>query len=163
MKKAMACAWVLVLLVICLTEAHAAKKEGPKEAWVMCQPDSEVCVRAFPKKSADVVARVCPGDHIVLSGKKRGRWYHCIHPCEPGEGWIRGDFLSFTEPEIYPEGKAFDTLCGKLYARFSINGNKRVTLKKGVRVIVYMMAEEWSVTNKGYIMTKYLEEAAPDE
>ena len=99
---------------------------------------------------------------MELSGKKQGRWYHCLIPCEAGEGWIRGDFLSDFEPEIYPEGRTFRTTHGKVYARYSIRGNKRATLKKGAKVTVYMLADEWAVTSKGYIMTEFLEEAGPD-
>lgn len=147
--------------IILLIAGAAAEK--PTEAWVMCQPDSEVCVRSSPKRSAEEVGRVFPGQHIDLSGKKRGRWYHCYVSFEDGEGWIRGDFLSFSEPTSYgTEGKTFKATNGKLYARRSISGTKRTTLKKGEMVQVYLMADEWSVTDKGYIMTKFLAEV-PDE
>ena len=153
--------WGLIILIVLLVSGASAEKHT--EAWVMCQPDSEVCVRAFPKRSAEEVGRVFPGQHIDLSGKKRGRWYHCYITCEAGEGWIRGDFLSFYEPMDYgQEGKTFLTTNGKLYARRSIGGNKRTTLKKGEAVQVFLMADEWSVTDKGYIMTRFLTEAADE-
>lgn len=151
---------VIVILAALLISTAAAEK--PTEAWVMCQPDSQVNVRANPKNGSEVVAYAFPGDRIELSGKKKGRWYHCFISCEAGEGWIRSDFLSFYEPEIYPDGKVFVTTHGKLYARRSIGGTKRMTLKKGVKVTVYMMAAEWSVTDKGYIMTEFLEEVEAD-
>ena len=153
----------LAMVFLLCGSAGAERKKNPTEAWVMCQPDSEVNVREFPNRHAAEVARVFPGDRIELTGKKKGRWYHCTIPSENGEGWIRGDFLVFTEPEIYPEGKIFETTNGKLYARYSIRGNKRKTLKKGVKVTVYMMSEDWAITSQGFIMSKFLEEAAPDD
>lgn len=153
---------LLLTLMIIISLIIPANAERPHEAWVMCQLNSEVVVRAKPSKHAREVARVYPGDRVELDGKKIGRWYHCIGTGEPGEGWIRGDYLSFTEPVVYKEGKLYHTTKANLIARFSIRGNvRRKFRKKGVTVTVYLMAEEWAVTSQGFIMTRFLE--AEDE
>lgn len=149
---------MLTILIPCLTRA-----EAPAEAWVMCNPESEVNVRNRPNKHATVEAHVYAGQKLELSGKKRGRWYHCYVPCEAGEGWIREDYLSFTEPEVYEDGRTFETTCGNLFARYSIKGNRCAKLKKGVRVTVYLAADEWSVTSRGFIKTEFLCEVPEDE
>lgn len=153
----------IVALILSLFFAFPALAEVPEEAWVMCQPNSEVVVRRSANKHSDEVARVFPGDRVVLTGQKIGRWYEISMVCETGGGWVRGDFLSFSEPEVFEGGKKFVTTRGNLKARFSIRGNvRRKFKKKGVEVKVYLMADEWSVTSQGYIMTKYLE-AVEDE
>jgi len=148
----------ILIAIMIIFLCFPTKAEKPTEAWVMCQPKSEVIVRARPNKHADEIGRVFPGDHIELDGKKVGRWYHCYVMFEATDGWIRGDHLSFTEPDIYEDGKKFVTTRKKLVTRYSIKGNVFRKFKKaGVEVTVFMMADEWSVTSQGYIMTKYLE------
>lgn len=146
------------ILMVLLLVAGTAVAEKVTEAWVMCNPASEVNLRSRANKHSDVVARLCAGERLTLTGRKIGRWYQVRYPCEAGEGWVRGDYLSMTEPKMFPEGELYETTHGSLYARYSIRGNKCAKLKKGVIVKVYLMAEEWSVTSRGYIMTKYLTE-----
>jgi hypothetical protein len=148
----------IIALILSFFFAFPALAEVPEDAWVMCQPDSEVVVRVHPNRHSEEAARVFPGDHLTLTGKKQGRWYEVYHLCENGGGWVRGDFLSFSEPEVFEGGKEFVTTKGKLVARFSIKGRVRKKFKKaGATVKVFLMADEWSVTNQGYIMSKYLE------
>lgn len=149
---------IAALVILALILCGVADAEKPTEAWVMCQLNSTVNARTQANKHARAVCTMFAGDRVQLTGRKVGRWYHCIIPCENGEGWIRGDYLSFTEPEIFEDGKLFVTNSGNLFARFSIRGNIRVKLKKGAKLKVYLMAEEWSVTSQGFVMTKYLEE-----
>lgn len=149
-------AWLMIII----TAISTAFADTPEEAWVMCQPDSELIVRFSPSRHSQEVARVFPGDRVVLTGRKRGRWYEICGSFENGTGWIRSDYLSFSEPEVFPGGKRFKTNRGKLVSRMSIKGNVRNKFKKpGVQVVVYLMADEWSVTDHGYVMTKYLGEA----
>ena len=149
---------IMIIILLITGTASAAKKKEPQTAWVMCQPTSEVYLRRFASKRAEVEAMLTVGTAVEWDGKKSGRWYHVIYPCEAGEGWIRGDYLSFTEPEIFENGKIFETNRGKVLARYSIKGNVRKKLKKERRVVVFVYAEEWCVTSEGYIMTKFLTE-----
>ena len=151
----------VIIAILSLFFAFPAFAEIPEEAWVMCQPDSEVVVRRSANRNSEEVARAFPADHVLLTGRKQGRWYEVDIPCEAGIGWIRGDFLSFYEPEVFEGGKTFRTTTKKLKARFSINGRTRRKFKNYTEVKVYLMADEWSVTSQGYIMTKFLEEVEP--
>ena len=148
-----------VLAVMVILFGSWAGAEG-MDAWVMCR--KEVNVRSHPSKGGEVIATVYAGDYIALTGRKQGRWYECDVPCEYGAGWIRSDYLSFYKPEIFLDGRKYRTTNGKVYARYSIRGNKCATLKKGTVVTVYMYAEEWSVTSRGFIMSKFLEEVESD-
>jgi len=158
MSKGILAGMVILAMLGLMAGTAQAAPEKPAEAWVMCQPDSSVNVRERPNKHSEVVCEAYAGDRITLDGKKQGRWYHCLIPCEAGEGWIRGDFLSFYEPEYWPEGRKFETTAGNLNARFSIRGNIRKRLGKGVTLTVYLCSEEWSVTSQGFIQTKFLME-----
>ena len=149
---------LLAALILSLIIVFPAYAETDEYAWVMCQPNSELVVRRSANKHSEEVARVFPGDRLLLTGRKQGRWYEIELPCENGGGWVRGDFLSFSEPDVFEGGKTFVTTAGNLSARFSIRGNVRKKFKKkGVQVTVYLMADEWSVTSQGYIMTRFLE------
>ena len=149
---------IISIVVALLLAVGIALAEPPEEAWVMCQPDSEVIIRETPSRHAKEAGRLWPGERVELTGNKRGRWYEIFAHTEVETGWVRGDFLSFFEPMAFPGGKLFTTTKGNLITRMSMGGDVRNRFKrKGVIVRVYMMAEEWSVTNYGYIKTRYLE------
>lgn len=148
----------LLAIIILTLFTITAIAEAPTEAWVMCNLKSEVIVRTKPDISGDETARVYPGDRVELDGGKKKNWFHVLLNCESGEGWIRGDHLSFTEPVVYEEGKAYKTTRGKLSARKSINGEIVKRIKKaGTQVTVYMISEDWAVTSAGYIKSEFLE------
>lgn len=151
---------VLVVIIIVLF-CSVAGAEVPDEAWVLCR--KEVNIRRSPTRHSEVISVAESGYYIELTGKKVGRWYQCDVPCEAGVGWIRGDYLVFDKPVNYAGGKLMWTSRKNVYARYSIRGNKCAKLRKGTKVMVYMMSEEWSVTSRGFIMTKFLEEIEPDE
>jgi hypothetical protein len=50
-------------------------------------------------------------------------------------------------------------VCGgrRIAARKSAGGDIRCWLKSGDEVFVYYRTDEWCVTDRGFIMTKYLE------
>ena len=150
MRKLLA---IIILTLISIT----ALAETPTEAWVMCNPKSEVIVRIRPDIRSEEAARVFPGDRVNVD-KKKGKWYHVTLGCEAGEGWIRGDHLSFYEPEVFPEGKTFITTRGRLAVRKSIGGEVIRKFKKpGVSVKVFIISEDWAVTSAGYIKSDFLE------
>lgn len=145
---------ILALIMIILMVSPA------KADWVMCQPKGEVRVRKRPSIDSEEVARVYPMDEVEVD-KVQGRWRHITIGCETGEGWIRDDHLSATEPECFPEGKIFITTRGKLAVRKSINGEVKRKVKKGTKVKVFYKSDDWCVTDIGYIKTEFLE--AEDE
>jgi hypothetical protein len=52
---------------------------------------------------------------------------------------------------------------GRLSARRCIGGERVRWLKPGQIVTVWYMTSEWCVTDRGYVMTKYLEIDGDDE
>ena len=123
--------------------------------WIMCGPTGRVNIRERPSRKAEVVAWGYMGDEITLDGKKKGMWVHCILPCEAGEGWIRGDYLTTDEPE-YPENGRFEVDHNKVRIRESAGGKVKGWAMDGDEVTVYQVTPEWCVTNRGFIKTRYL-------
>ena len=149
MKRAM----MVVLIMLLLMGTAGAESYG----WVMCQPDSQVNIRGGPGQRYSVVAHRYAGDRVLLDGKKRGKWVHCVLSCESGEGWIRRDFLSLDEPEDVGSG-IFITTVGRVNARYSAGGGIRKKLKEGTALTVSMVTAEWCVTSQGFIRTEFLME-----
>ena len=152
---------IIALIIIALMIVPAAQADQePLEAWVLCQPDSYVNVRYRASKNAEVIGQAYMGDHIELTGKRVGKWYHCLFSSESGDGWIREDYLEFGKPEIFPDGETFKT-SSNVRTRYSIDGKIRKRLKKGSTLLVFAKGPTWSVSTQGIIMTEFLE--APED
>lgn len=144
---------MMVMLVILLMATAAAQAES--YGWVMCQPDSQVNIRQNPSKHSEIVAHAFAGDRITLTGRKKGKWLHCIYPCENGEGWIRRDYISEDEPEDIQTG-IFQIIGDEVNVRYSAGGKIFRKLDYGTTVRVSMVTAEWSVTEYGFIQTRFL-------
>lgn len=135
----------------------AAKAAELEEGWILCQPDSEVNVRARASKQSEVVGRCFLGDRVLID-RRTADWVHCVDLCcESGEGWVKASYVDEWEPEIYVQGVKAVTKAGKVNARYCIGGRVRKQLKKGVTVTVYAESEDYAVTNQGFIKPEYLE------
>lgn len=149
---------LLAVLIVWLVIMGSVGAES--YGWVMCQPDSQVNIRARPKRGSEVVCVGFCGDRLELDGKRKGPWVHVIVPCESGEGWIHSGYLAIDdEPDDVGSG-IFITLKDKVNARACINGRIRKKLKKGTRLEVYLLTGEWSVTSEGFVKTEFLIEVS---
>jgi SH3-like domain-containing protein len=146
---------VVFFLAFLLIGTAVAEAGELKTGWAMCKPDSCVNIRSRPNKHSSVVAHAYMGDEITLTGKKYGKWRHCIFPCEAGEGWIRADYLSTDEPIDIGSGR-FEVEKNRTLVRVSAGGKIIRRLNAGDVVSVYLITNEWCVTNKGFIKTECL-------
>ena len=127
--------------------------------WCVCQPDSEINIRAFPKHGSEIAGRAFPGDQFYTDGKKRGTWVHIIDAsCEAGEGWIHSGYLS--DSPIREVNAEYVTTRNKVIARRFIGGKIRAKLKKGVVVTVFYISGNVAITNYGIMIIDYLEAKA---
>ena len=151
-------ALLMILPVVCIGE----EEPDYQTLYVMCKPKSFVNVRAFPKKNATEVGRVECGDEVLTLGEKRGKYIRIYDPAfESGDCWIHRGYLTEEKPEIYPEGNTFTIQAkGRVAVRRYIKGARRVWIRPGKAVTVYAITKEWALTNRGYIKTEFLEEAA---
>ena len=80
------------LLVYAYTSAGFAGAESLYwEAYVICMPGDEVNIRIKPSRSSESLGRYECGEMILLDGKKRNGFLHCVNlGLEMDNGWIRG-------------------------------------------------------------------------
>ena len=134
-----------------------ARGEDDIECWILCQPDSYVNIRLNPKKKSIEVGRLECGDPIFTDGKTKNGFLHVYgFTFEVGEGWVHKGYVVYDEPFKPVQYDTTVNSNGRVAARRTINGQRRCWLKDGQAIKVYMASEEWSVTNKGFVKTKFL-------
>ena len=131
--------------------------------WVVCSPDDVLLVRSEPKKSGTAISELVPGTEVETSGKVRNGYAKLTDmSSETGVGWVRNVYLVDEEPEYI--GRTATVISkGRLSARRCIGGERVRWLKPGQSVTVWYMTSEWCVTDRGYVMTKYLQIDGDDE
>ena len=129
--------------------------EEEQTAYVICS--DFVNVRPCPNKKGEEIGRLEAGDSVVLDGKKKNGYLHCIDlSFEQSEGWIYKGYIVYDKPEFVNQNATVVSK-GRLAARRYIAGKRIRWIKPLTTIKVYYWSEEWCVTNKGYIMSKYLE------
>ena len=143
-----------------LTDVGLADTGDGYDAWVICQPDSYVNVREAPRKTGMEAGRLDAGDRVRTDGKEKNGYLHIIDAgTEKGDGWVHTGFIVYDEPRRTTErmvigGKA------RVACRKSVGGKRKAWAKPGSFVTVYWISDEWAVTNRGFIATRWLEVTA---
>ena len=134
-----------------------AKGEEEVECWIMCQPDSWVYARQSPSKKGTELGRLELGDKVYTDGKVKNGYLHVIDLWfEMQEGWVKKGYVVYDKPYRPVIAETTVRSNGRVAARTTINGKRRRWLKDGQQIKVYMISEEWSVTNQGFVKTKFL-------
>ena len=148
---------LIVLIVLLMSICYIAGAEETTK-YILCSPrtDNHVAIRRSPRKCAEETGRLDCGDQIITDGKIRNGYVHIIGMTEYGEGWVHKGYVVDDKPVIE---RCMATIAakGRVKARRFIGGKKNCWLDVGDDVRVFARSEEWAVTNKGYVMTKYLE------
>lgn len=158
MKKRLVVLGLLLLLMFTVcTTAIAGEDKYDTEAWVLCQPDSWVNSRRFPKKDGEINAYIFPGTRIFLDGKEKRGFVHAVGMnSEDGDGWVSKGFIVYSEPcedgHVYPISST-----GRVACRRSIGGTRRRWLYDGDILTVYMVSEEWCLTSEGFVKTEFID------
>lgn len=155
MKKSL----ILILIVIVavfLIIVSLIDSASSEDMFILCKPKTEVNVRLYPKWGAEVIGHKYFGEIVHTDGKRKNGFLHVYDlGFEEMEGWIYSGVLVDTPPMIF-EGKDQIICTGRVAARQYIGGKRNKWLKSGKEVIVYAVSQEWSITDQGYIKTKYL-------
>ena len=146
---------ILFVLLSGLYGVSAGVCDGYK-VFILCNPRTPVNVRISPKKGTDIVGRLDFGDWIETDGEKRNGFLHVYGIGEYGDGWIFAGYTVETEP-LQLDSWAIIEASGRVMSYRWIGGRKNGWIKVGERVKVYGLSDDWAVTSKGYIRTKYLE------
>jgi len=143
----------LFLAVYGLNQA-GAESDG---YFVLCDPTSYVNARIQPKKAAEIAGRYECGDFVETDGKERNGFVHIVNcSFEYTDAWVSKRYLVKSEP-IISETVATIRAKGRVAARRWVNGKRKSWMKPGTTITVYAMSEEWSVTSRGFVQTRYLE------
>ena len=146
----------LAICFIALT-ANCEPAEEYTEAYIICMPDDVVNVRSSPSTRSSPIGYREPGDIVLLDGKTKKGFYHCVHlALEDDEGWIHKGYVVFDEPILIKQNATIVSK-GRLAARKYVGGKRTRWLKPLASVHVYYWSDEWCLTNCGYIQTRFLE------
>lgn len=149
--------WMMILAgrSLGISEARADKYDDIVEAYILC--DDYVNIRRFPNNNDEPLGRFETGDRVYLDGRKKNGYLHCVDlSLEACEGWVSKYYVVY-DPPIKVNQSATIVSKGRLAARKNVGGKRMRWLKPMGTVIVYWWSDEWTLTNCGYVQTKYLE------
>lgn len=145
---------ILTIAVVLFNAATAYADDELTEAWVLCS--DYVHVRVSPNRKSESVGYVDAGDPVLVGSKKKNGFVRCYGIGEYGEGWIHTGYLVYEKP-VKVNCKAYSVSRGKLRARRHINGKRVGWIKHLESVKVYWWTDEWCVTDKGFVESRFLE------
>jgi hypothetical protein len=148
MKKAIAIFAVLLLILPVFAYGDGY--------FIICDPESHVNAHLGAKKASSVVGQFYCGDELDTDGVIKNGFLHLLSsPFENGECWVYAGYVCEYDPVVMKiQTEVIGS--GKVQARRYVNGKRLRWLKPGAKVTVYARADDWCVTNKGYIKTEYL-------
>jgi len=146
---------LIVMTIVAIVIGGQAEKE-PSEVWVLCQPDSFVYVRQFPKKDSAEIGRLELGDIAWTDGKKKNGFLHIWVMGFECDGYIKAGYVSRT-PVQTCNIQAKIVSRGRVRARTCVKGKRRKWVKKDSLLWVYGYGEEWAVTSEGFVQMKFIE------
>lgn len=144
----------LIMLIAAIMAAFSGMCEDYR-IFILCDPKTPVNVRISPKRGAKITGRFDFGDWVETDGKEKNGYVH-VYAGDAGEGWICSGYVVDDQPEKV-KAMASVAATGRVMSYKRIGGKRKYWLEVGDEVKVYAMSDEWAVTSKGYIRTKYLE------
>lgn len=148
---------IAFLLLFTALQSRFSAFADDYRVFVLCNPKTPVNVRIRPKKGSKVEGRLDFGDWIETDGEKRNGWLHVIGIGETGEGWICSGYVVEDEPQKTERTRAVVAATGRVMSYRRIGGARNGWLNVGDELTVYALSDEWAVTNKGYVRSKYLD------
>ena len=153
MLKRIICA---MLCLAALGTCFSASGESER-VFVFCNPETSVNVRRTPQMGADVSGYLDFGDWVETDGEKKNGFLHVLGITENGEGWIFAGYVVEDEPIKLENARAYIAASGRVMSYRWVAGKKNGWVSNNAEVKVFALSDEWAVTNRGYIRTKYLE------
>ena len=124
--------------------------------WIMCKPGSYVTIRSTPGKNGQVNGYLDSGDSFQTDGESKDGWISC---CSGEGGWVYCGYVVTEKPQIVGEryicAAKKQVACRKWMGGPQIDG--RPWLRNGEFVQVFLMADGWAITNRGYIRSEWLD------
>ena len=146
---------IMILLIVCVAYMAGAEE---KTQYILCNPKTtnHVAIRKTPKKGSEEIGRLDCGDCILTDGKEKNGYVRVLGMTECSEGWVHRGYIVDEKPVI-EKCNANIAATGRVMSFRYIGKAKNGWVEIGTNVTVYARSDEWAVTNRGYIRTKYLE------
>ena len=167
-KKARKLLIALLILVVvagtiylaAINARSAAAEDQLITCWVMCKPGGQVNVRRKPTTDSKSETQLDCGEEILTDGDTEDGWLRVYGVGENGGGWVYVGFVVTEKPECI--GQRYVCVAKKQVAcRRWIGGpvidGRAGWLQNGENVEVFLMADGWAVTSRGYVQSEWLE------
>lgn len=127
-----------------------------EEVWILCHPDSFVCLRDEPRKtSCDFGGATC-GTKMETDGKTKGGYMHVSGlAAEAESGWVSAKYVVHSEPHEVNKDMVVSA-DGRVAIRKCVGGKITGWLYDGDIIHVLWACDEWAITTRGYVMTNFL-------
>lgn len=146
---------VIILAFTFAIRSFASAEPITEQVWVLCEPTGTVNIRRSP--GGQVFAGATCGAEMWTDNKQRSGFLHVTElAAEEDTGWISCRYIVYDQP-VEVNGSMAVTANGRVAARSWIGGRIIRWLQPGDGVFVFWKSEEWSVTDRGYIRSEYLE------
>ena len=155
-KLGFAIAVIFIILAAIFLSMSIARSEETR--FILCnpKPENHVAIRRSPRKGAEETGRLYCGDDILTDGKTKNGYLHILGMTEYGDGWVHLGYVVDDQPVI-ESCMATIAASGRVMSWKRIGKQKNGWLDVCTDVKVYARSDEWAVTSKGYIRTKFLE------
>ena len=150
---------LFLAFVLCSFAAYTtAVAEANGQAWVICDPESYVNIRAGTgKKHVEIGGTTC-GTRLMTDSIEKNGYLHVVDlNAEEEEGWINMRHIVFDEPHEVMKTCVIVSNA-RVACRKGVNGKITRWVKNGDNVFVYWMSASWAVTNRGYIQSRYIKQ-----
>ena len=158
MKKKIIAIVIALLMILSVTVGSAGDIYS---VYVLCK--TYVNARVEPTKKSVSVGMIDCGMEFKTDGVTKNGWLHLVDTgFESLDAWVKKGYITEEEPIKYEKPKTYVVVAKKqVAARRSVNGKFIRWLKNGETVKVYSISD-WAVTNKGYVMSEFLEVSGDD-
>lgn len=142
---------IIILVAIVLMGSSLAE-----DIYVLCRPGDIVNARLSPSTRAQVVGWLTCGDRLTTDGIEKGGFVHIIDcSMETDEAWVSKRYIVEDEPMIM-NIRVIIIAEGRVAARKWVDGPRRTWMRPGTEVTLLARADEWSITNRGFVRTEFL-------
>ena len=155
---ATAAAVLLVSFITAYGIMQARAESMTVKAWVLCQQADYINVRSTASKKGEAIGWLNCGDEVDLSGKAQNGFAEIVNGIDTAKSaWVYAGYIVFDRP-VWSGRQMFVASNARVAARKCVEGEVRRWLQPGDVVTVYWESAEWSVTNRGFVKTEYLED-----
>jgi len=146
---------LLLLLALVTSSLMIGVARAEDNIWALCK--TFVNIRERPSTRSQAIGYLDCGDGVETDWEMKNGWLHCINlSLEMTEGWVYAGYMIEDKPEVV--NAVFTVVSdGRVALRKEIGGKRKAWAKPGKSLKVLWRSNEWSLTNKGYIRSEFLE------